>query len=905
VHGRDREQAAIGALLQDAQTGAGGALVLLGDPGVGKSVLLVDTVRGTATMTVLRTAGIESEAPLAFAALHRLLRPVLRFTDGLPAPQQHALRVAFGQETGGNSDRFLVFLGALSLLAEAAGELPVLAVIDDAHWLDEASAAALLFIARRVQMEPVAMLFAARDSDARTFDSGDLPRLRLKGLDLGAVTTLLAEQSHGEVSTEVSAQLLASTGGNPLALIELPEVLTAEQLRGEVPLPGRLPITERVERVFLERARRLSTQAQQLLLVAAVDDSTRVATVLRAAAKLDVPTEALTEVERSGLVAVDDEHLLLRHPLVRSALYSAATSAERRQVHAALAHVLTRADDVDRRAWHRSAATVEPDESVVADLADAALRAQQRGGHEAAAAAWQRAAELSSDPHQRATRLFHAARAAWAAGHPAQARPLVEAVVRETLDPLLRADSTRLLARLEWNGGSVRLAHRMLLQAAEDVAPHDADRAREIATEATAIAAFGGHSGSRIDPARFVGSPPTDAPARQRCYAAFLQGLIHVVAGEWKQAVPPLRLAFEIHRELEGEYELLPNLTIGALHIGDYMLAERYYDRLLTQARSTGVMVMTLYVLSRLPYTDVAAGRWADAVSHAAEAVSLGEETAQPVLADSPRTWLLLMAALRHDEAAFDSLAAQLAAVMARESAGVLDVLLRDTIRWAHGVHTFAQPSAAFHHLAQISHDLSKRLAGMDRIEAAVRADQPAAAALWVEDLAAFAEATDQPWAAAVAEHGRALLAPDADRESHFHRALELHAAGDRPFDRARTQLAYGEFLRRSRRRVDAREHLRSALQTFTDLPAPVWADRAAAELRASGETVRKRDDVAPTALTPQERQVAQLVRQGLSNRDVAAQLFVSPRTVDFHLRNVFTKLGVTSRAALAALTLD
>jgi DNA-binding NarL/FixJ family response regulator len=677
----------------------------------------------------------------------------------------------------------------------------------------------------------------------------------------------------------------------------------AGQLRGVAPLPSRLPVTAGVERVFLDRARRLSPDAQRLLVVAAADDSARVPTVLQAATRLGVDAGALTEVERSGLVTVVDDRLVLRHPLVRSALYSAATTADRLAVHGALAEVLTRQEDADRRAWHRSASVVEPDEHVVNELVDAASRAQRRGGHEAASAAWARAAELSSEAEPRAERLYLAALAAWVAGRPGRAKQLVDAALREATDPLVKADSSRLRARVEWNTGSVALAHRMLLEAAREVAPHDQDRAREIGTEATAIAVFGGDSGIGLDPLSFTEPPPADATARQRCFAQLLHGLRHVLAGEWPQAAASLRQAFKIASELEGEYQLLPNLGIAALHIGDLEHARRIHEQLLTEARNSGVMVMVLYALTRLGFSDLARGAWSDGVAHAREAVSLGEETGQRVLAAAPRAWLLLFAALRGEDT-FEGLAEDLERVTRGDSAGILNVVLRDLVFWAHAVRSFHQPSIAFHQLGRMTLDITKRAAGMDRIDAAVRAGQPEAAGLWVADLEMFAEATGQRWPAAVAAHGRALLAGDDSAEAQFERALALHAEEPRPFDRARTELAYGEFLRRSRRRVDARTHLRAALQTFQDLQAGPWADRASQELRASGETVRRQDGTGFAELTPQERQVAQLVKRGMSNREVAAQLFVSPRTVDFHLRNVFTKTGVTSRVELAGLAL-
>jgi DNA-binding CsgD family transcriptional regulator len=907
IHGRQDEQARIASLLDGARARHGGALVVRGEPGVGKSALLADAAeqaaaRDPATL-VLRTQGIESEAPLAFAALQRLLRPVMQHADRLPGPQALALRVALGEASGDHGDRFLVFLGTLNLLAVAAEERPVLAVVDDAHWLDDASAAALLFVARRLALEPVALVFGARTDDVCTFESGDLPELHLRGLDRAGVAALLADQAGVAVSREVSAQLLASTGGNPLALVELPEVLSAEQLDGRAPLPVRLPVTGGVERVFRDRAQRMSLPGQQLLLVAAADDSARLSVVQQAARHLGVDLAALDEVERAGLVSVTDGRLEMRHPLVRSAVYNAATTVERQRVHRSLADALGPADE-DRRAWHRAAGAAEPDESVVADLDRAGERAHRRGGHEAAAAAFERASELTTDPEGRARRRYAAARCSWLTGQPARARALSEAAATDAGEPGLRADIARLRARIEWNTGSVQEAHRMLLQAAQDVAPVDPRRAREMAMFASALSAFGGDSGIDIDPVTLTPPPGPESPARDHVFAELIVGLEHVVHGRWVQADQTLSRIFATCEVLdEDDQDLLPNLGIAAVHIGDDDASYAYHSRLLTRARDTGAMVMVLYALTRLALTDLATGQWVSAEARCDEALSLGEETGQPVLAAMPRAILLVLAARRGGDA-FDDLLREVETVTAAQPTGILDVLLRDLARWARGLRAADRPAAAFHQLAQMSHDIGRRMAGIDRVEAALQADQPEAARLWVEDLTGFAVATRRPWALAAAAHGRALLADGPLAEEAFTDALAHHSRSTRVFERARTQLAYGEWLRRARRRVDAREQLRSAMATFEDLDAQPWVDRAAAELRASGESARRRDVTTTVRLTPQELQVAGLVQQGLSNRDVAAQLFLSPRTIDFHLRNVFAKTGVTSRLELARLSL-
>jgi hypothetical protein len=429
LQGRDLERTRVAALVDGARGGRGGALVVRGQPGVGKSALLGDTAVHADGMTVLRTQGIESESPLAFAALQRLLRPVMHCADRLPELQARALRAALGEGTGGDADRFLVFLAALSVLAEAAEDRPVLALVDDAHWLDEASAAALLFVARRLDNERIALLFGARDGDVRQFDSGDLPTLVLGGLDPAAAGRLLAGRAGVPVPTRVCEALTAGTGGNPLALAELAGVLTADQLAGTAPLPARLPLTGGVERAFLDRYRRLPEMAQAVLLTSAADDSGRVAVVRAAAARLGADDDGWAAAERSALLRVQGPAVELRHPLVRSAVYGAATSTERRRAHRALAEALAGGTDVDRRAWHLAASVDEPDDAVVAELDRAAERAAGRGGQEAAASAWERAAELTADAEDRARRLYAAARAAWLAAQPLRARALCDAAI--------------------------------------------------------------------------------------------------------------------------------------------------------------------------------------------------------------------------------------------------------------------------------------------------------------------------------------------------------------------------------------------------------------------------------------------------------------------------------------------
>ena len=512
LYGRDAERSAVTALLDAARDSRSGVLVLRGQAGAGKSALLQDAVEQASDLQVLEARGIESEAELTFAGLHQLLRPILGQVDGLPGPQATALRAAFGLEQGRVEDRFLVSVAVLSLLAEAAERRPVLCVVDDAHWLDEASANALVFVARRLEAEGVVMLFAARDGDPRRFGAVGLPELEIGGLDGVAVAALLAERAAVPVDPQVRDRLLERTGGNPLALVELPSVLTSDQLSGAQPLPLPLPLTDGVEHAFLERVRRLPDDAQALLLIAAAEDTGRQATVTAAAA-LGAGVAALDAAETAGLVRVRAGAIAFRHPLVRSAVYQGATTSQRRRAHRALAGAADREGDADRRAWHLAAAVDEPDDDVVAGLDDAALRAASRGGFEAASAAFERASELTSDENARSRRLLAAATNAWLAAQLPRAMRLANTARAEVTDPLVRADLDRLRGRIEFIIGSVPVGIGIWGRAAREVVATDPQRAREIGMIATAGSTFlPERDRTDLDPVELLATAAQDTP---------------------------------------------------------------------------------------------------------------------------------------------------------------------------------------------------------------------------------------------------------------------------------------------------------------------------------------------------------------------------------------------------------
>jgi AAA ATPase domain len=646
--GRDAERVAIAALLEAARGSSGGALVIRGVAGSGKSALLADAAAAAADMTVLRTQGVESESPLAFAALQRLLWPLRKGAGGLPAPQRAALQAAFG-EVEGEGDRFLAFLGTLSLLADAAEERPVLVIADDAHWLDEASANALLFVARRLQAERVALLFAARDGVASGFDAGELPCLTLGGLSGESAGQLLRGHAPGDVDAAVRDQLVAATAGNPLALGELAEVLSGDQLSGRDPLPEQLPLTGGVERAFLDRYRRLPEAAQRFLLVAATDDTARLPVIRDASARLDAGDDALDTVEQAGLLRVDGDVVTLYHPLVRSAVYRAATSAQRRAAHRALADAL--GGDADRRAWHLAAASDRPDDAVAGALDAVAGRATARGGHEAAAAAWSRASELTADPAGRARRLATAAHAACYAAQPARARALADAARPDAADPLLRADLDRLRARVDWNVGSTLVGHRILLQAARDVAPVDAERARAMTMVAAALATFVGEGADDMSAqAATLGDVTAATSDSARCYARLLAGFVHVRNGQFAEAAAQFRPALADCDPGE-DTDLRANLGIAAFHLGDDRDVQAHHTRLLTDARESGALALIVHALTRRACGDVAAGDWDALAAGAAEALDLAGSSGQPALTRFPHGWLALLAALRDQRA--------------------------------------------------------------------------------------------------------------------------------------------------------------------------------------------------------------------------------------------------------------
>jgi DNA-binding CsgD family transcriptional regulator/tetratricopeptide (TPR) repeat protein len=905
--GRDPEWQLLGALVEGTREGSAGTLVIRGEPGVGKSALLDELVASAGGATVLRTQGLEAEAPLAFAALHRLLRPLARLRGGLPEPQARALRVAFGEAEGAAVEPFLVGVATLSILTAAAEESPVLCVVDDAHWLDAATAGALLFCAHRLGADRVALVFAARDGAWGTFDPQGLPELVLAGLDPDASRSLLRARLGAATGAEILERIVAETGGNPLALLELPAELTPDQLSGAAPLPAQLHLTSRVEHLFLDRSRRLPPTVQTMVLLAAADDSGEPDLVRRAAAALGLADADLQAAVDSGLLVESATSLWLRHPLVRSAVYQAATGAQRRAVHRALAEALSGHGDPDREAWHRASAAEGPDPAVVDALERAGTRAQRRGGHAAALAAYERAAALCDDPAKRTQLTFAAARSAWACGRAGQAQALLSKAREATTDPLLLADVARLRGHIEVNLGSAAEAHRIFVTAAQAVHPIDPARALDIGVAAAVMRTFGADSGTPLPVTDALVAAAAGDPPRTQCLRHLLAAMTQVAEGAWSAATAALDRALALGEQVDDR-DVLWNLGNAALQLGADRAQQHFYGYALSRAREAGAVTAVVYCLQRLCFGQYLAGDLVAVRNSAEEAIALGRSIGQPAMTAPPIAWLALLAALQ-DRDDHDHHLARVEELVAAHPLGILTDPVHDLTRWAKGLRAAGSgdSAGALHHLARFRLPVLARMSAAERIQAAVRAGDVVAARGWTDELARFADATGRPWALATVAFGRALTADrqdPAEADASFRRSLAHHADAGRPLDAARARLAYGEWLRRSQRRIDARQHLREAVETFQDLRAQSLAARADQELRASGETARKRDPSTLVKLTPTELQIARLVSSGLSNKDVAAQCWISPRTVAFHLRNVFAKAGVTSRGELARLDL-
>jgi tetratricopeptide (TPR) repeat protein len=662
LHGRYEELDRIADLLRGVSRESRSAvLVIRGQAGIGKSALL-DAVRGRAVgMQVLACRGIESETRLPFAGLHQLLRPVLGRDDAIPPVQARALRCALGLEATARPERFLVSLAVLSLLGEAAARRPLLCVIDDAQWLDDATADVLAFVARRLDAEPIAMLFATREEEGARLESLALPQMRLGGLDGDGARAVIAERIAGTLAPEVADWLVDATAGNPLALIEMAAGLTAGQRDGTESILGPLPISLQLERAFLARVRRLPAATQSLLLVAATDDSGDLTTILDAAARLGVAAEALDDAERAQLIRVRGMQLELRHPLVRSAIYQGAPLSRRRAVHCALASVLVGDARADRRAWHRAAASVEPDADVVDELEQAAARAHARGGFDAASLALERAAALASDERRQASLLTAAAENAWLPGQVARARALLRRARRLEAEPAVRAEGGRMVGVIELTCGVPADSSRILLDAAGDVAESDPERALYLLSLASGGAALARRGDSVADIAGQAEQLRVARTATNRFLLARLEGLRAHFSADHERAAAHFRAALELADDLDAD--VLPD-RLGLLSpVGLFLCDDRcvidLHRRVATQAGDDGMIALVTQAVPWLALGDIWSGHWPSAAARITEGLELAGATSQLQIAAHLRAIDGLLAALRGDEERCRALAAE------------------------------------------------------------------------------------------------------------------------------------------------------------------------------------------------------------------------------------------------------
>ncbi|WP_083751351.1 helix-turn-helix transcriptional regulator [Saccharothrix sp. ALI-22-I] len=909
LRGRRREREVLDRLLGAARSGRSQVLVLRGEAGIGKSALLEYLVGNAAGGRIARVAGVESEMELAFAGLHQLCAPMMGHVDRIPGPQRDALTVAFGLGTGSPPDRFLVGLAVLSLLSEVAAEQPLVCVVDDAQWLDRVSAQTLAFVARRLLAERVALVFAVRGPALGAGDDplAGLSEFVVRGLDDGDARALLDSVVLGRVDERVRDRIVAEAGGNPLALLELPRDLTAAELAGGFGRPDARPLASQIERSFLRRIESLPGTTQRLLLVAAAEPVGDVALLRRAAERLGIGMDAAA-AEAAGLIEFG-ARVRFRHPLVRSAAYRAADPAERRDVHRALAEATDPESDPDRRAWHRAHAAVEPDEAVAGELERSAARAQARGGIAAAAAFLRRATGLTPDPARRGARALSAAQAAFEAGDPDAALELVAAAEMGPLDELRRGRLARLRGQIVFARRRGGEALPLLLDAAGRLELLDDGQAREAYLEAVGAAVFAGRLDGRggVREVAEAARAAPQGPRPPRLVDAFLDGLATWFADGYVGGASLVKHALREFRRDAGRNgdDVMRWLWLVWPAAGDLWDDETWHElatHAVRTARETGALNFLPLALAYRAAVHVHAGEFDLASALIKESDAITAATGNSPLGYA----MLLLVAWRGEDTQAATLIqdkARWATTWGEGRALGLGDLLTAVLHNGFGQYQAALASAerACEHedLGVFGFSL------VELVEAGVRGDAPDAAADALRRLEERATASGTEWALGLLARSRALLSDGPAADLLYREAIERLGRTRIAVYLARTHLVYGEWLRRENRRIDAREQLRTAYEMLHRFGAHAFAERARRELLAAGESVRQRAVEAREALTAQEAQIARLAGDGRTNPEIGAELFISPRTVEWHLRKVFTKLGINSRNELRGALAD
>ncbi len=901
LRGRDAERAQLHDLLERTRGGDGQVLILRGEPGIGKTALLDDLVAGAGGFRVIGTAGVESDMELAFAGLQQLCAPVMDCADQLPEPQRDALRIAFGLSSGPVPDRFLVGLAVLGLLAVAAAERPVLCLVDDAQWLDRVTAQTLGFVARRLVAEPVALVFALREPvDGLT----GLPRLVLRGLGDTDARELLTSAVAGRIDPQVADRIVAETHGNPLALLELPRGLSAAELAGGYYRPDIRPVAGQIEQHFQAQIRSLPDDTQRLLLLAAAEPVGDPTLLLAAAQLLGLPAAALAPAEEAGLVETG-ARVRFRHPLVRSAVYRAAPHSQRRQAHRALAEATDPAHDPDRRAWHGAYAAAAPDESVAAELEHSAGRAQLRGGTAAAAAFLRRATELTPDPALRGARALDAAEAMRAAAELDAADALLDTAELAPLDAQQRARLARTRAVLAFTRGrgsadapALNQSVHQLFDAATQLAEFDVTLGQDVMLEAVSAAMYAGREfgpGMRTDIAAALAVQPLAAAPRPT--ELLLHGLATRITAGHAVGVTPLRTAVAAISPQTWSWQAFPIAHEAVVHdLWDDESWHRIATDAVRVATDIGALAMLPAALSTRAGVHVQAGEFASARALLDDAGAISAAAGQTPV----RYHELALAAWAGDEA---------------EATRLLDIAVRDGAARGEGrvialagyagavLHNgLGRYQAACEALSRACEYEDLGLYGwnlVELVEAAVRTDRHGAAADALQQLDERTRAAGTDWALGVRARSAALLSDGEAADRLYTEAIERLGRTRIAVQLARAHLLYGEWLRRESRRADARAQLRTAHAMFTGFGARAFAARSHRELQATGEKARKQPVAAGDALTPQERQIAELAGAGLTNAEIGVQLFISAHTVEWHLRKVFAKLAIRSRREL------
>ncbi len=914
LRGRTSECGLLDDLVSAIRHGASRSLLLLGEAGIGKTALLEHLVASASGLTVVRAGAVELEMKMVYAGLQQLCGPLLDRLEMIPAPQRQAIEVVFGLSAGEPPDRFLLGLAVLSLFAAAAEQRPLLCVVDDAQWLDETSALTLAFVARRLLAEPVGIVFAAREPGVAL---RDVPVLEIGGVEDSDARALLSTVVPFKMDERVRDQIIAETRGNPLALLELPRGLTAAQLAGGFGLLSAEALTGRIEASFVRRLGPLSDESRRLLLVAAAEPLGDPMLLWRACERLSIPPEAADAAILERLLTIG-HRVTFRHPLVRSAVYKAAAVADRRAVHSALAEATDREVDPDRRAWHLAAATAGPSEEVAAALERSAARAQARGGLAAGAAFLERAAGLTLDPVLRAQRALAAARAKFEAAAPDAAFELLATAEMGPLDEFQRARLERLRAQIAFvrTGGTKRVpgltigpeAPGLLVDAAKRLEPLDAELARETYVEALTAAMWDPENadcGVRQAAETARAAPPGPQPSS--LIDLLLDGLTARFTEPYEAALPPLRRALDALAGPDGRPDDEVRWLWFACPVTPEPLAPEVWDdkrwhELATQAvrlaRDAGSLAVLPNALTALGTMQVLAGEFAAASALLEEAYEICEATGNTPL----KYPSFMLAAWRGQEAA----------AFSAIEAGIQDATARGhqrTLRF-----TNCMTAVLFNGLGRYREALAAAQRACDRedlglfgwalselVEAAVRSDSREVASDALDRLAQRTSASGTEWALGIEARSRALLSEGEMAERLYREAIERLARTQIRVQLARAHLVYGEWLRREGRRVDAREQLHAAHEMCATIGMGAFAERARGELLANGEKVRKRTVEARDDLTTQEWQIARLARDGLSNPEIAARLFLSPRTVEWHLRNVFNKLDIRSRRELVS----